>query len=171
MSKSPKLLGKNIPLVEAVHYGGKQRPTAIVLRTSWTTGDKRAANGIAQAWRNPYNKVESCHYVVDVAQTIRCVPDKVVAFHTTPNIKNAISINVCYDPPSAPEWQVVDRAAYLTARLCKLYHIPIRILDDREEERWMKHKWRSRGGIILKTAGEFPTDEFLVSVEIERKGF
>lgn len=171
MRKSSTLLGKNIPFVQAAHIDGKQRPTAVLLRTSWTTGDKGAANGIAQAWHNPNNRVDSCHYVVDEFQTIRCVPDKIDAFHSTLQHKGAISINVCHDPPFAPEPSVVCRAAHLTARLCKLYRIPVRILDDVDEKRWLNHKWRSRGGIILKTVGDFPADDFFASVEVEYEGF
>jgi len=158
----------SIPLVTAAHYGSRQRPTAILIRTSWTTDDKGAANAIAQAWHNPNNRVDSCHYVVDEAQVIRCVPDKIQAFHILDGYKNykgAISINVCHDPPFSPELVTVLRAAKLTSRLCKLYRIPVRILSDSDVERWLKHSWKFRGGIILKTVGEFPTQKFLNSVK------
>ena len=164
MSKST-LLGKNIPFVEAAHHGGKQKPKAILLRTSWTTDEQGAANGIAQAWHNPRSRIDSCHYVVDVSQTLRCVPDKVVAFPFYTGYQGAISINVCHDPPTGPTELTLNRAAKLTARLCKLYSIPVRILSDEQEQRWLKHQWRRRGGIILKTVGEFPADEFFTMIE------
>lgn len=173
MSKSPKLYGTNIPWVEAAHRDGRQRPTAILLRTSWTTSDRGAANGIAQAWHKPSNKIDSCHYVVDDYQTIRCVPDKIHAYHTKPtegtsiNFKGAISINVCHNPPTAPRPEVIARVALLTARLCKLHRIPVSIVED--EVHWLRHKWKSRGGIILKTVGEFPTNHFLNCVKMEYK--
>lgn len=165
MLKSASLLGKNIPLVEAAHYGGRQRPTAILIRTSWTTGDRGAANGIAQAWHNPNNQVDSCHYVVDEAQTIRCVPDKIQAFHMAGAYKGAISINVCHDPPMSPNEETMHRVVKLTSRLCKLYRIPIRVLNRSETERWLNRPWKYRGGIILKTVGEFPADNFFSSVK------
>jgi hypothetical protein len=171
MRKSTSLRGSHVPFVEAAHHGRKQRPTAILLRTSWTTGDSGAAYGIAQAWHNPNNKVESCHYVVDTARVIRCVPDKVEALPLSESYKGAISINVCYDPPFQEDILVVLRTAELTARLCKLYHIPIRILDDVDEERWKNRRWRSRGGILLKTIGGFPTKDFLTFVGEEYKDF
>lgn len=171
MGKSAALLGKNIPFVEAAHYDGRQRPSAVLLRTSWTTGDKGAANGIAQAWHNPNSRVDSCHYVIDEFQTLRCVPDNIDAYHSTLSHKGAVSINVCHNPPFAPERVIVCRAAQLTARLCKLYHIPVRILSDAEEAKWVKRKWRSRGGIILKTVGDFPADEFFDSVVSEYRSF
>lgn len=164
MRKTSSLLGKNIPLVEAAHYGGRQRPTAVLIRTSWTTDNAGAANGIAQAWHSPNNREDSCHYVVDESQTIRCVPDKIQAYSTKSFYKGYISINVCHDPPLPPTVATVLRAARLTARLCKLYRIRVRILNDLEEERWIRHSWKSRGGIILKTAGDFPADTFLAYV-------
>jgi hypothetical protein len=171
MSKSASLKGRHVPFVEAVHHGGKQRPTAILLRASWTTGDPGAAYGIAQAWHNPNNKRESCHYVVDTARVIQCVPDKIEALPLSESCKSAISINVCYDPPFEEDMLVVLRAAELTARLCKLYHIPIRILDDVDEECWKRRRWRSRGGILLKTPGGFPTQDFFALVGEEYKSF
>jgi hypothetical protein len=170
MRKSATLLGESIPYVEAVHRGKRQRPTAVLIRTSWTTDLRGAANGVAQAWHNPYNRIESCHYVIDEAVVLRCIPDKIQAFPTKANHKGAISINVCYDPPVMPMFTTMCLAAEQTARLCKLYRIPVRLLSEADEERWMKHKWRSRGGIILKTAGDFPTEKFFASVE-EYKGF
>lgn len=166
MLKSSNVMG-DIPLVEAAHYGGKQRPSVIVLRSSWTTDDKGAANGIAQAWHNPNNRVDSCHYVVDEATIIRCVPDNVVAFYGFPAHKGAISINVCYDPPEMPNPTTVSRAAKLTARLCKLYNLPVRILKADDEAQWLKYKWKRRGGIILRTSGSFPDDDFFYLVEMK----
>lgn len=171
MYKSVTPLTQNFPLVEAVHHGNRQRPSAVLLRTSWTTDDSGAANGIAQAWHNPYNHIESCHYVVDSSRVIRCLPDKVEAFPTKQLLyKGSVSIDVCYNPPSSPQMLTVGRAAELTAHLCKHYHIPVRLLDLDAQVRWMSRKWRSRGGIILNTVGNFPTDKFLTFVEDEYKG-
>jgi hypothetical protein len=165
------LRGDHIPIVEAAHFGGRQRPSAILIRSSLTTGDKGAANAIAQAWHNPYNRIDSCHYVVDDSQTLRCVPDKVVAYPGFPEHKGAISINVCYNPSGGPSPLTLSRTIKLTARLCKFHTFPVRIFDEATEEKWLKHKWWYRGGIILKTVGNFPADEFLSSVEIERRSF
>jgi hypothetical protein len=171
MRKSASLRGQHVPFVEAVHHGRKQRPTAILLRTSWTTGDPGAAYGIAQAWHNPNNKFESCHYVVDTSKTIRCVPDKIEAFpFGAKSHRNTISINVCYDPPFVEDMLVVMRAAELTARLCTLYRIPLCILDEEQSARWWRHSWRSRGGILNKTVGDFPTQQFFTFVEHEYEG-
>lgn len=170
MAKSSLLLGKNIPYVEAAHQGKKQRPSAVLVRTSWTTDHHGAANGIAQAWHNPRNRLESCHYVVDEAVVLRCVPDKTQAFPFAGNYMGLISINVCHNPPEMPTDTTTHLAAEQVARLCALYKIPIRILSETDEERWKKHKWRSRGGIILKTVGNFQTDTFFAYVE-DYKGF
>lgn len=167
MRKSDELLGTNTPLVEAAHVGGRQRPKAILIRTSWTTGDKGAANAIAQAWHISTNRQDSCHYVVDEAQTIRCVPDKFEAFYATPRKKGIISINICHNPPEPPDPEILYRLTKLTARLCRLYNIRVRILTEDEEERWLKHSWKSRGGIILRTVGAFPTKDFFYLLEDE----
>lgn len=164
MRKTPKLLGENIPFVQAAHVGDRQRPTAILLRTSFTTGDKGAALGIANAWHRSWNRTESCHYVVDEFQAIRCVPDVVEAYNGSGPIRRVISVNVCHDPPEGPTTAVYNRTARLVARLCKLYRIRPVVLSDEEEARWLKHRWKSRGGIILKTAGDFPVDWFSISV-------
>lgn len=172
MRKPASLLGTEIPFVEAVHRGTRQKPTAVLLRTSWTTGDPGAANGIAQTWHNPNSKLESCHYVVDTQRVIRCVPDKVEAFPISKeNYKGAVSIDICYDPPFVEDMLVVMRAAELTARLCKLYRIPLRILDEEETASWRRHSWRRRGGILNRTVGDFPTDYFFTFVGHEYKGF
>lgn len=166
MRKS-RLQGDNIPFVQAYHVDGGQKPTSIILRTSFTTGDKGAALGIANAWMNPYNKTSSCHYVVDEAKVYRCVPDRIQALPFGNEIKGAISINICYDPPYGPVDAARYRAASLVARLCKLHKIRVCSLSSDEEIRWLRHKWRSRGGIILKTVGDFPAASFLESVSDE----
>lgn len=166
MPKSNELIGKNIPFVQAHHVGGKQRPTAIVLRTSFTTGDAGAAHGIAQAWHNPNNKIDSCHYVIDKQQVIRCVPDKVAARSVYTSIyRNAITINVCYDPPEPPKDMVIVNTAKQVARLCQLYRIKRRILNKEQELEWLKRPWKTKGGIILNTVGSFPTYDFFDRVE------
>lgn len=166
MQKS-KLQGKNIPFVQAHHVAGRQRPTSILLKTSFTTGDRGAALGIANAWTNPYNRTASCHYVIDESRVYRCVPDKAQAMPFGTKIKGAITINVCYDPSEGPLDAVFYGTSHLVARLCKLYRIRPRLLSHQEEMRWLSKKWRYRGGIILKTVGDFPADKFLDSVSYE----
>lgn len=172
MPKSRQLLGKDIPYVQAHHVGAKQRPTAVVLRTSFTTGDAGAALGIARTWHSPVNKIDSCHYVVDELQTIRCLPDNLACRSIfASGYRRAIMINVCYDPPQPPVERVVYHTAKQVARLCKLHRIRVQILDQWEEVRWLQHPWKHRGGIILATSGNFPTHNFLSSVKEEYKKF
>lgn len=162
MSKSDALLGSNIPFVQAHHTGPKQRPTAIVIRTSFTTSDAGAALGIAYAWHDPTNRVDSCHYVIDEMQAFRCVPDRLASrsLYTLRFNKRAIVINVCHNPPVAPVDRVTHLAAKQVARLCRLHKIRPRLLDGDDQLRWIEHPWKHRGGIILATAGPFPTIEF-----------
>lgn len=153
---------KCFALVEAHHVGPRQRPTAIYLQSSFTTGDKGAANGIAQAWHNPNNKVSSCHYVVDESQTLRCMPDNKSSFpfDKTP-FKNAVSITVCHNPPTKPSSKVLDDTATLVARLCKLHKVRVRILEIDQMNKWLKHRWRSNGGIIIQSLWGVSKEEFL----------
>jgi hypothetical protein len=164
--RKTRMYNDSIPFVQAHHVGRRQRPTSVLLRTSFTTGDKGAALGIANAWTNPYNKMDSCHYVIDEARTYRCVPDKIEAMPTRipSKVHGTISVNLCYDPPAGPSKEVLYRSTLLVARLCKCYRIKPRILSETEMDKWMDHKWRSRGGIILHTVGDFPVDKFLDSV-------
>lgn len=173
MPKSDKLLGKNIPFVQAHHINGKQRPSAIVLRSSFTTGDAGAALGIAQAWHHPTNQVDSCHYVVDEIKTFRCVPDRLMckSMYTEAFNRKAIVINVCHDPPHGPVDSIVYRTSKQVARLCRLHRIRPRILDEREQANWLDHPWKFRGGIILKIRGDFPTNNFLSQVDDEYRNF
>ena len=137
-----------IVFVEAKNVGPKQRPTTILVKPSFTTGDPGAANGIAQAWHKKYSRLDSCHYVVDEKQTIQCVPVRKASFpYGAGAFTNAITINMCYDPPSRPSNLVMFHTANLVAHLCKEHRIKLRFLDDEQILRWGEHKWKSRGGI------------------------
>jgi hypothetical protein len=138
----------NTPFVEALHVGPPQRPTTILVKPSYTTGERGAANAIAQAWHQPYNKVDSCHYVVDEFQTLNCVPDKMASHpYGVGAFKNALTINMCYNPPEEPTQLVMFNTAKLVAQLCKKYRIRVKFLTDDEIDQWGKRKWKSRGGI------------------------
>lgn len=174
MPKSNVLLGTNIPFVQAHHIGSKQRPTAIVLRTSFTTGVVGAANAIAQAWHNPNNHTDSCHYVIDELKTIRCIPDRIACrsvYSSSRYNRKSITINVCYDPPQIPAESTVYRTSKQVARLCRLYRIRNRILNEDEIDKWVQHPWKFRGGIIIATAGDFPITNFITSVQEEYRKF
>lgn len=151
-----------IGFVEAFHVGPKQKPTSILIKPSFTTGRKGAAFGIASAWFNPYNKQDSCNYIVDAAQVLNCVPDRQSSYpYGAGAYVNTITINMCYDPPEGPpRYEVVCNTAKLVAMLCKKHKIRLRILSEEEINRWGKRKWRSRGGIdILDCIGLNP-DQF-----------
>jgi hypothetical protein len=164
LRKASSFKGNNIPFVEAAHYGGRQRPSAVLLKTSWTTDHAGAAYGIAMAWHNPRNEKLSFHYVVDESTVLRCVPDKLRAGATSFIYRGAVSVNVCHDPPKIPQSTTLSLAAHLTARLCTLHHIPVRILSEEERLKWTERKTRRRGGIILNTTGPFPDQAFFALV-------
>lgn len=155
----PDLLN-NIPFVEAAKTAGKKRPSAIVVRTSWTSSDTGAANAIAQTWHSPNNVHDNSNYVVDDARVIRCMPDNVVSTFAKKGFRGAISVNVCHDPPEPPTTATLERTAKLVARLCKKNHIRPEVLARPAEKRWHTHQWRHRGGIIIATTGDFPISIF-----------
>ena len=69
--------------------------------------------------------------------------------------------------------RVLYRAADLVADLILLHGIRPRYLDVEAERKWFKHRWRSRGGLIVRVLGEWPYESFLKDVEakmIVRKG-
>lgn len=159
---------QGIALVEATHVGPRQRPTSIYLRSSFTTASKGAANLIAQAWHNPNNKVDSCHYVVDETQTLRTMSDYRESYPIGKiPYKNVISINVCYNPPDRPSPLVFEHTVKLVARLCKLHNINVAVLNDKQINKWSAHRWRSRGGIIINDCWGVSNEAFLSLVKLE----
>lgn len=159
---------QGIGFVQAHHVGSRQRPTSIYLRSSFTTGDKGAANGIAQAWHNPNNRVSSCHYVVDEAQMLQCLPVNRASYpiDETP-YKNAISINVCHNPPEPPSMKVTQQTARLVGLLSQFHEIKLRLLDDEQLTKWSTHRWRSRGGLITTDYWGVCNEAFLDLVRTE----
>lgn len=173
-----KTILSNYPFVEAHHKGGRQKPTAIFIRLSYTISKKDAALAIANRWHKANSPVESCHYVVDEQSVYQCVPDNVVAFHKKHVNKGSISINVCsYPIEFALLWDeldrmnVIDKTAELVAELSIIHKIPIKYLNDAEIMRWNKRKWRLRGGIILGVEGTWPRLEFREKVYAFRDEF
>lgn len=156
--------------VQAHNVGPKQKPTTILVKPSFTTGRKGAANGIAQAWHKAYNKVDSCHYVVDEKQTLHCVPDDRSAFpYGYMPFTNAIVVNMCYDPPNRPTNAVLLNTAKLIAQLCKEHKIKPKLLDDEQVSYWGKKKRRSRGGIDVLDCWPVPETDFEIYIKAAYK--
>ena len=161
-----------IPYVESRHKGGKQKPTAILLSTSFTTSEEGAALGLAYAWHSSTSPVNPGHYVVDGESVYRCTYDNVVAGDSRFTDKGAIRIIICAEPVSRTEFwdtevhrKVLRRTAGLVADLALAYNIRIRYLDESGKNSWDKLKWRRRGGIILDVPDGWPADTFLDEVE------
>lgn len=165
-----------IPFVEARCKGGRQKPTAIVLKSSYTTSEKGAALAIALNWNSQHSSYDATHYVVDEATTYRCVWDWVQAIPEMHETKNALTVNVCHDPGDEPDYWYLDtrlrtmhRTADLVAELMHHYRIPTQYLHGRGLDRWLHRRRRSRGGIILKIDGYWPAEEFLNLVRARRR--
>jgi hypothetical protein len=165
-----------VPFVEARHIGSSQKPTAIVLNLSSTTSDKGAALGIANYHHSVNAPLVSHHYIVDEAETYRCVPDNVAAYQSP---YRSLSILICAQPSeSISFWEsafprrVLYRSASLVADLMLTHKIRSRYLDEGLERKWMRHKWSSRGGLIVQVMGKWPYEMFLWDVRrnLEAKG-
>lgn len=157
-----------IPFVEANRVGGSQKPTAIVLKISSTTSVKGAALGVAQYHHQPRGPMVSFHYIVDNETTYQCVPIQTASYA---NPHHAISVLICAEPhEDEAMWEdatakpVLHRAAMLVADLMLTYKIRPRYLRDEVEDKWVKYKWRRRGGLLVRVPGAWPYESFLADV-------
>lgn len=165
-----------MPYVEARFQFGKQKPTAILLRGSFTTSNKGAALGVAQMWHSAPDPWKAGHYTIDEELRFRCVEDHVVAGTQECADRGGIRIAVCAEPVGREIfWNeklhglVLNKAARLVAELTLAHKIPVRYLDEQALAKWHKHPWRKRGGIFIEdpTTG-FPYESFLSEVQAQR---
>lgn len=165
-----------VPYVEARYQGAKQRPRAIVIRSSHTTSSDGAALGLANAWHRNNSAQLACHYVVDEAKIYQCVPDQIEA-ERAPG-RGVIHICLCSEPlDDVSFWDdkehvaVLDRAVDLVAQLSLAYKIPARYLEGEEQQKWDHRKLIRPKGIILRVVGEFPAGQFLSNVKTQTAFF
>lgn len=165
----------NAPYVQALHQGGKQKPTAIALRPSFTNSEEGAALAVAQYWHRAGNDFwDAGHYTVDAQRRFRCVRDNVIAGETKA-AKGTIRIALCADPFSRTTfWHedehrlVIRSAAKLVAELTLAYKINVAYLDDSGLARWEKSRTRRRGGIHVDEPSGFPFQAFIDEVNAQR---
>lgn len=159
---------RTIPYVEAAHKGSSQKPTAIVLRVTGDTSDAGAALATANYHHGATSPRYSSHYVLDEASTYRCL-DHNVAPYGLPY--RSITVLLCAEWASNEAvWTtgnyvfVLDRASDLVSDIILENKIRPKFLNQAEELRWVNHRWRRRGGIFLRSKGEFPVSEFMRQV-------
>ena len=163
------------PYVQAIHQGGKQKPTAIVLRPSFTNSEEGAALAVAQYWHRDGNKFwDAGHYTVDSDSRFRCVRDNVIAGKDD-SAKGEIRIAMCADPVSRTTfWDenehrlVLRNTSELVAELSLAYKVNLNYLDDEQLARWQKRKTRRRGGIYIVEQRGWPWEEFIKEVNAQR---
>lgn len=163
-----------MPYVQAKHQGGKQKPTVIILRPSFTDSFGGAALAVAQNWHRNPSFWEAGHYCVDEKTRFRCVPDKVIA-GIEDTEKGAIRIAICADPITGTQFwdlsehiKVLNKAAELVAELTLAYNINVAYLDDTSKARWSKIKTRRRGGIFVEETSGWPFTSFINEVKAQR---
>lgn len=159
----------SVPFVQARHVGTSQKPTAIVLKMSSTTSERGAALGIARYHHSLNAPLCSYHYIIDEASIYRCVPAHVAAYG---NAYRAINVLMCAQPHDyVPLWEdasasrVMYRTADLIADLMLAHHIRVRNLQDDDFYRWQSHRWRRRGGLIVRPTGAWPHEAFFSDVK------
>lgn len=163
------------PYVQALHQGGKQKPTAIILRPSFTNSKDGAALAVAQFWhRSESNFWDAGHYTVDSDKRFRCVRDNVVAGRDSSG-KGELRIAICADPVSNNTfWDedehrlVLRKTAELVAELSLVHKIKLTYLDDEQYARWQIRRTRRRGGIYVIEQRGWPYAEFLQEVKAQQ---
>lgn len=162
------------PYVEAHHQGGKQKPTAIILRPSFTNSEEGAALAVAQYWHKSSSFWDAGHYVVDNNRRFCCVRDNVIA-GKDPSSKGELRVALCADPVSRQIFwdedehrHVLRNAAQLVAELTLAYKIKVRYLDQEDLEHWIKFRTRRRGGIYVDESRGFPYQAFIDEVNAQR---
>lgn len=164
----------DLPYVEALHQGGRQRPTAIILRPSFTNSEDGAALAVAQYWHRSSSFWDAGHYTVDNTKRFRCVRDNVIAGKDVED-KGAIRIAICADPVTGTTfWDeyehrfVLRQTAELVSELTLAYNIRPNVLSESDLVQWRKRRTLRRGGIhVVETRG-FPFDSFMNEVNAQR---
>lgn len=164
-----------MPFVEAKLQGGRQKPSAIILRASHTRSFDGAALAVAQRWCTAPTFWTAGHYSVDEHQRYRCVHDNVVAGAGDDVDKHAIRIAMCAEPVGpAIFWDedfhrlVLRKTAELVAELTLVHKIPVVYLDGDGFARWEKRRNRRRGGIYVVDGDSFPYEAFIQEVNAKR---
>lgn len=162
------------PYVEAHYQGGTQKPTAIILRPSFTNSEEGAALAVAQYWHKSSSFWDAGHYTVDRTRRFRCVRDNVIA-GMDKTARGELRVAICADPMSGQVfWNedehrlVLRNTAALVAELTLAYKIKVRYLDQEGLDRWEKFRTRRRGGIYVYEQSGFPFQAFIDEVNAQR---
>lgn len=162
------------PYVEAHHQGGKQKPTTIILRPSFTNSEEGAALAVAQFWHKSASFWDAGHYTVDRNKRFRCVRDNVIAGIDNSS-KGELRIAICADPFSGKQfWNldehglVLHNTAKLVAELTLAYKIPVSYHTEESLSSWRKFRTRRRGGIYVDEYSGFPFQHFINEVNAQR---
>lgn len=153
----------NVPLIQARLYGSSQVPTAIVIDLSDSTSAEGAALAIANYHHTSTQAAKSHHYIVDEGVVYRCVDARRAAYHCP---HQALSVLLCAPyKDHVGMWDehptLIFKAADLVAQLCLHHRIRPRMLDSQGTDQWLRHRWRMRGGIIVRAPGAWPTETFM----------
>lgn len=169
---------------QAKHYrAGRTHPiTLIVLHTMEWGETHTTALGCASMFHGYGSPKASAHYCVDDTNTVQCVNDTDVAWHTRGGKINDISIGIemaGYANQTPAQWadeystRMLERVASLVARLCAQYKIPVVALSPEQvKDGDSGITTHANCSLAFKVAGghtdpgpNFPMIEFLQKVE------
>jgi N-acetyl-anhydromuramyl-L-alanine amidase AmpD len=123
-----------VPFVESPHRSRVDgRSIDLVVIHTMEIGEQSGAAEACAAWfASPASKV-SAHYCVDASQVIQCVREADVAWHARGGNERSIGVELAGYAGQGPRgwdddysWAVLERAAGLTADVCRRYDIPVR---------------------------------------------
>ena len=119
----------------AVHSSGTRDPSQIRLVVMHDT-EGGSARSVAAYFASPGARA-STHWVVDQERAVRCLPDDVVPWGAPGANYDGIHIEQCgYAKWTRATWfknqDTLKRSAWVAAKTCFKYGIPVRWLTDRE---------------------------------------
>lgn len=131
----PKHRGPTRTGPRASHDSGVRDPSTIRLVVMHDT-----EGGTAQSVSSYFasrSSAASTHWVVDEKEAVRCLPDDVVPWGAPGANRDGIHIEQCgWARWSVKDWFVhqstLKRSAWVAARTCHRYRIPVRWLTDRQ---------------------------------------
>lgn len=178
----PFIVARNYTLVPMIPYAPR-KIDLIVIHTMEAPDKPETAENVAAWFAGPDAPKASCHYCIDTDSVVQCVRDRDVAWHAPGGNSRGIGLeHAGYARQTAEDWKnpynlaMLVRSAKLSARLCRLYNIPVehRTVDE------LKSKMRGfcghvditnafNNGIGHPDPGKsFPWDDYLALVEANR---
>lgn len=117
--------------VQAAKHGGSQTTVARIVIHATVSPCKRGGARSVAAYFQSAGAGGSAHYIVDPGETVACVREETVAYHSPPNT-GSIGVELC-DPQKGPSARWADddheamllRAALLVREIASRWDVPL----------------------------------------------